>query len=493
MSDTTKATSPRPVAELPANTIGLFSTTSSSLANIAPALSVYLTIPAIVIAMGSLAPWAFAIAAVAILATGNSLIQFARRMPSAGGFISYITRAATGQAGTGGRTGKFLGAMTFYLILLIYPISVGSVVVFVGSWSVGYAGWSPGTWIWVTLGAMAVGVPVLLRGTGISIKTAFILFLTEAVALLLLSVIVLVRAHAAFSAPFHAVGGSPGGFAGIGGLTFGLAVFSYVGWENSAPLAEESRNPRRIVPQTVVISILITMVVFVVSCYALIVGFAGWQGSAAGVKTIGTLAAPYLTLASHYAPWLHFIMFLIGVTSSLSCYLAAGLPGTRYIFHGARAGLLPTSLSRVSTRTGVPFPSVIVYVGLMAVATVILDLILHNAVTIATDEAGISTVPLLVIYGATCVLVPVFVWRVDRAHFSWLWHILFPLIGVGVVGYGVWESINPGQAPPANHYWIFVLIYLVVGAAGGFVALRRGGPTTAVLTRGLAEDTATGK
>ncbi|HEY6294166.1 MAG TPA: APC family permease [Streptosporangiaceae bacterium] len=493
MSDTTQAVSPTGATELPANSIGLFSTTSSSLANIAPALSVYLTIPAIVIAMGAMAPWAFVFAAVAILATGNSLIEFARRMPSAGGFISYITRAATGEVDVGGRTGKFLGAMTFYLILFIYPISVGSVVVFIGSWSAQYAGWSTGTWIWVTLGAMAIGVPVLLRGTGISIKTAFVLFLTEAVALLLLSVIVLVRAHAALGAPLHAVGGSPGGFAGIGGLTFGLAVFSYVGWENSAPLAEESRNPRRIVPQTVVLSILITMVVFFISCYALVVGFAGWQGSATGMKTITGLAAPYLTLASHYAPWLHFIMFLIGVTSSLSCFLAAGLPGSRYIFHGARAGLLPPQLSRVSARTGVPTPSIVMYVGLMAVATVILDLIMRNPITIATDEAGISTVPLLVIYGATCVLMPVFVWRVDRAHFAPLRHGLLPLIGVGVVGYGIWESIKPGQAPPANHYWIWVLIYLVVGAAGGFVALRRGGPTTAVLTRGLSEDSATGK
>ena len=47
MSDTTQATSPKTVADLPANSIGLFSTTSSSLANIAPALSVYLTIPAV--------------------------------------------------------------------------------------------------------------------------------------------------------------------------------------------------------------------------------------------------------------------------------------------------------------------------------------------------------------------------------------------------------------------------------------------------------------
>lgn len=468
--------------QLPADSIGLFDTTSSTLANIAPALSVFLTIPAIVIAMGTMAPWAFVLAAIAILATGNSLIEFTRRMPSAGGFISYITRAAAGA-----RSGRFLGSMAFYLLLLVYPVSVGSVVVFIGSWTTSYTNWPAGSWIWISLAAMAVAIPVLLRGTGVSVKTAFIMFVSEALVLVLFSVVVLIRAHSALSAPFHATGGSPGGFAGLGGLTFGLAVFAYVGWENSAPLAEESRDPRRTIPRTVVLSIGIVMIVFFLAAYALVTGFAGWQGASKGTATIGSLASPYLTLTSHYAPWLHLIMFLIGITSSFGCFLAAGLPGSRYIFHGARAGLLPAPLSRVSGRTGVPAASVTTYVLLTAATTVVLDLLLHDPVKIATYEAGISTVPLLLIYGATCVLLPFYIWRADRGTFSVLRHVVYPLIGIGVVGYGIWESINPGQAPPANHYWIFVLAYLVVAGAGALYALRASGPKAEVLSRGVTE------
>jgi amino acid transporter len=473
--------------ELPANSVGLFGTTSSTLANIAPALSVFLTIPAIVIAMGSMAPWAFVLAAIAILATGNSLIEFTRRMPSAGGFISYITRAASVRAG-GNRSGTILGSMTFYLLLFVYPVSIGSVVVFIGSWTVSYENWSPGTWIWITLGAMLVGVPVLLRGTGVSVKAAFIMFLTEAVTLVVFAIVVLVRAHGALGVSFHSIGGSPGGFAGMGGLTFSLAVFAYVGWENSAPLAEESRDPRRTIPRTVLISVGVVMVVFFLAAYALVVGYAGWQGGQKGIASIGTVANPYLTLTSHYASWLHLIMFLIGITSSFGCYLAAGLPGSRYIFHGARAGLLPSALARVSSRTGVPYAAISLYVGLIVAATVILDLILHSAVSIATYEAGISTVPLLIIYGVTCGLLPFFVWRVDRASFNVLRHVVFPVLGVGVVGYGIWESVNPGQAAPADHYWIYVLAYLVVAGLGALYAMRAGGPRSEVLSRGLDEE-----
>ncbi len=474
--------------ELPANSVGLFGTTSSTLANIAPALSVFLTIPAIVIAMGSMAPWAFVLAAIAILATGNSLIEFTRRMPSAGGFISYITRAASVKRGGRSRSGTILGSMTFYLLLFVYPVSIGSVVVFIGSWTVSYENWSPGTWIWITLGAMLVGLPVLLRGTGVSVKAAFIMFLTEAVTLVVFAIVVLVRAHGALGVSFHSIGGSPGGFAGMGGLTFSLAVFAYVGWENSAPLAEESRDPRRTIPRTVLISVGVVMVVFFLAAYALVVGYAGWQGGQKGIASIGTVANPYLTLTSHYASWLHLIMFLIGITSSFGCYLAAGLPGSRYIFHGARAGLLPSALARVSSRTGVPYAAISLYVGLIVAATVILDLILHSAVSIATYEAGISTVPLLIIYGVTCGLLPFFVWRVDRASFNVLRHVVFPVLGVGVVGYGIWESVNPGQAAPADHYWIYVLAYLVVAGLGALYAMRAGGPRSEVLSRGLDEE-----
>ena len=109
--------------------------------------------------------------------------------------------------------------------------------------------------------------------------------------------------------------------------------------------------------------------------------------------------------------------------------------------------------------------------------------------TIATYEAGISTVPLLLIYGATCGLLPFFVWRTDRGSFNVLRHVVFPALGVAIVVYGIWESINPSQAAPADHYWIYVLAYLVVAGIGAAFAMRRGGRVSSeVLSRGLDEE-----
>jgi hypothetical protein len=65
---------------------------------------------------------------------------------------------------------------------------------------------------------------------------------------------------------------------------------------------------------------------------------------------------------------------------------------------------------------------------------------------------------------------------------------LFPLIGLFVVGYGVWESVNPGQAAPADKYWIYVLAYLVAAAAGACYALRPGGASAEILCRGVTDE-----
>ena len=467
---------------LPANSLGLFDTTSSTLANIAPALSVFLTIPAIVATMGAMAPWAFVVAAVAILCTGNAVMEFTRRIPSAGGFISYLTNGAEAGSKT---VGTFVGSVGFYLLLLVYPVSIGSVAVFFGSWAQSYFGWPANTWIWITLLSVAVSIPFLLKGTGVSVKIAFISFAVEAAVLLLLSVIVLIRAHGSLSLPLHSVNGL--GFKGMSGLTFALAIFGFVGWENAAPLGEESRDPSRTIPRTIVMSVLIVMVVFFISAYALVVGFAGWDGASKGISLLASysLSAPYVTLADHYANWLHVIVFLVGLTSALGCVVAASLPGTRYFYHGARAGLLPKGVTKVSAKTGVPWVAMLVYLGGIFLVTIVMFFALHNAITISGDEAGISTVPLLAIYALTCLVLPVYIWRKDRANFSFVRHILISLIGAAVAIYGIWESIKPGQAFPADRYWIFVGIYLVVAVVGALFAMFNRSVNHEALARGL--------
>ena len=62
---------------------------------------------------------------------------------------------------------------------------------------------------------------------------------------------------------------------GFSGLRpgFPLAVYLFIGWENSAALAEETNNPRRNVPRAVFLSIALMAVSYLLYAYATVTGF----------------------------------------------------------------------------------------------------------------------------------------------------------------------------------------------------------------------------
>ena len=159
----------------------LFDTLSSTLANLAPVEGIFLSITLVVVAMGSQAPWAFLVAGVAILATGNTMSEFSQTIPSAGSFVTFIGRGF----GTRSRkTGSALAGLSYYLLMICYPVTVAAVVVFMGSWVAALFNWGNAGWLAVTLVGVALAVPLLLRGVVISARASFIMFCSEALGLI---------------------------------------------------------------------------------------------------------------------------------------------------------------------------------------------------------------------------------------------------------------------------------------------------------------------
>ena len=98
-----------PQTELARGALTLFDTLSSTLANLAPVEGIFLAITLVVFAMGSMAPWAFLIAGIAILATGNTMSEFSQTIPSAGSFVTFIGR---GYGARAPKTGSALAGLS---------------------------------------------------------------------------------------------------------------------------------------------------------------------------------------------------------------------------------------------------------------------------------------------------------------------------------------------------------------------------------------------
>ena len=150
------------VVRLRRGALSLWETITSTLANLAPAEGIFLAITLVVMGMGSRAPWAFLIAGVAILAAGNTMAEFAKEMPSAGSFITFI---GNGFGVKSRKAGTFLAGVTVYLAFICYPICIAAVVVFLGSWVASLMGWTQSwAWLLITLLSIAAVTPLLLRG-----------------------------------------------------------------------------------------------------------------------------------------------------------------------------------------------------------------------------------------------------------------------------------------------------------------------------------------
>jgi hypothetical protein len=109
-----------------------------------------------------MAPWAFLIAGIAILATGNTMSEFSQTIPSAGSFVTFIGR---GMGARAPKTGAALAGLSYYMLLICYPVTVGAVVVFMGSWVASLAGWGNVGWLLVTLGGVALALPLYVLAT----------------------------------------------------------------------------------------------------------------------------------------------------------------------------------------------------------------------------------------------------------------------------------------------------------------------------------------
>src|SRR6202044_2155553 len=106
--------------------LGLFGVIMPGLAQVAPAFNLFFTTGLMVALAGASAPLIFLISMVGMIATASSLAQFSGVYPSAGSFITYITRSI------GTKVATAVGIIT----ILGYIIPFGGISTFVGSYIV---------------------------------------------------------------------------------------------------------------------------------------------------------------------------------------------------------------------------------------------------------------------------------------------------------------------------------------------------------------------
>jgi len=311
-----------------------------SAAVMAPVLAVILNAPAAGASAGKALPVAFLLAFIAALFVGNTVIEFAKRLPSAGSFYTFCSRSL------GSRAGFFTGWLYFAAFVLL---SVGLFTAN-GAFLHSYLNSTFGLDIpFLVLGVIIIAVAMTLsvRSIRTSVRLDLILLGLEMFIFTLLAIICIVRAGSGNSLSYFDPSATPTGVSGLGlGIVFGL--LSFIGFEAAATLGEETGDAKRNVPLAVRGSLLGVGAFFVLVLYGLAAGF--HLNTADGLKSFLESPAAFSSLADRYASWLKQPVELAAVAGLFSCLLAVLNTTVRVVYAMAREGVLPTRLSRVNPR-----------------------------------------------------------------------------------------------------------------------------------------------
>jgi len=131
-----------------------------------------------------------------------------------------------------------------------------------------------------------------------------------------------------------------------------LMFFAYLGFEDIANIAEETKNPEKILPRALILSILITAIFYVLVALSA-VSLAGW-------KELGASSAPLAYAASKVLGESAFsVMSYIALFATANTVLIILMVGSRMIYGMAKNGSLPTILSKVHPKRRTPWIAVV--------------------------------------------------------------------------------------------------------------------------------------
>jgi amino acid transporter len=463
----TETKAPESAERLHRGALGLVDISASTMANIGPAYSFYFGFAGIVLAAGIASPLVIVVAIVAITLLGNTLSQFSRAQPSTGGFITFVGKTFGGTSAV--TTALLCGAG--------YIIAISSVLVISGGFLSIMIYYYTGTAIpWIIFSAIftAAAMFMMFRGVAVSTKLAGFFFGFELLVLLVVSIAALIKNGGHLSGVPFEPSHITNHFSGLA-LAFPLGVYLFIGWENSAALAEETNNPRRNVPRAVFMSIALMAVTYLILAYSTVSAFHY------NITALTSADIPFINVAHSVATWLTFVAYLAGLTSTLGVLIAAVNSQCRLIFNAGREGLLPRWIGYVHPVRRTPVNAIITFVAVASGITLVWALG-HwigghsgslSALNFFFESSTMGTILILVVYFLANLALPFYYRKYRPAEFSIVKHIVLPVLGMVAIAVPIYYLCKPPQPQPYDWFPFAALAVIVVSVVYSVWLVRR--------------------
>jgi amino acid transporter len=456
--------------------LGLTSVLFCIVTGAAPLAAMLFNVPVATLGGGYASPAAFAVATVALTIFSVGYIAMCRRVTSAGGFYTFVTRGL----------GRVLGLGSGLLIALCYMVFTAAVTGTMGYFAsttvASLTGLELPAWVYMIIG-LALMTAFALFHIELTAKVLGVALVAEVIVLVVLAVGVFASGGAeGFSlAPLNplAIFDNPAAVqvfgAGASGIALFAAFWSWVGFEMAPNYAEETRDPHKIARTATYGSVIGLGVLYVIISYVYVTGW-GLTGAVEAVQAqyAGEIASAFYPLTDRYVgAWATVLMEILIVTGSFACAMAFYNTSARYLFALGREGVLPTALARTSHRHSpvVASMTVTALVGLYCLAFVLYDPTNEGALLkLGTWSPLLGVLGILGVQALVSIAIIRYFLTTARDGFHWWSTLVAPVLGfAAMAGACVLLIVNRYDlAGAADAAFIVLLpwVVLAVFAAG---------------------------
>ena len=425
---------------------------------------------------GRAVPLAFLIAAVGVLLVAYTFVRLCQYYRHAGSAYAFVGATLGPRAGVVAGWG-LVGTYTFYAVTTAGAAGVFGSGLFqsLGIWK-NQPSWSPVLFVGVALAlALLLAALPAKGGTNVllvveTLTVALILVVTVTVLVKVIGHTAPGNAHFTMSVFTLAPGTSVSAL--FLGVVFGF--LSFAGFEASATLGEEARDPSRDIPRAMLGVAIFGGVYFVVVTAAEMMGFGttgkGLAAFASSPSLLGQLGSSYV------GSWVGNVITAGTTVSAFGCCLASTVGAARVVYAMSRDGFGDRGLGATHRRWGTPTAAT----GLVTVFTLAIYGVYVGVSTQASSVAEnafvwsgtIGTLILLVVYVLATAGLVLLVFVRRKMPSVPMWQVIVPIAAVVVLGYTIYRNVYP--YPTGDGHWFPIVggAWLAVSLVAVLVAPR---------------------
>ena len=295
-------------------------------------------------------PAAFLLATIVLTIFSVAYAAMASKVSSVGGFYSFIS------LGLGRDFGMAAGIASLASYSVFEASITGLFAFFGSSWIQSHFGINM-PWIYLSLFMITLASALAYQDVQISVKVLGIALVLEVVMLLVFDVgVFLAKGSAGFNPEalnvLHVMTPEAAQKIGTVDIATGaaavgvfMAFWSWVGFEMAPNYAEESINPKHIIPRSLYYSVIGLGLFYIVTSWCAISAYPT-EGDmiAEAVSDSGNFfLAP---IEQYVGGWAKEVMYLLILTSSFACGMAFHNTAARYMYSLGREGVLPDYLGK---------------------------------------------------------------------------------------------------------------------------------------------------